>query len=427
MTNFKKQIFSVLAAGSLLVSVATPALAETTITISGNGAGSNNAATVTQTNTTTVSQNNTANVTNNVTSNASTGGNDANFNTGGNVTVQTGAATSNTTVANNLNSNAAQVSGCNCGSDTNVKIDGNGALSLNQVKLTDVNATTLGQNNVANVTNNVTSDAKTGGNDANLNTGGTTTVVTGAASSTSNVKTTANANVANVGGSALAGATGHSASFVIEGNGAGSNNWITAGLTNSNYVSQGNTANITNNVDSDAKTGGNDAKFNTGGDVVIATGMATAKAMVDNMVNFNSANLDCGCVTDVTAKIVGNGANPLLGGEHVYPGFIDPNGIVLTLANANTLGQGNVSNLGNNVDADAFTGWNDANLNTGSVTMANDPAIVTGPATNVTGVSNSGNVNVAGSTPVVLPLPGGNTLGFSFSIQALMAYFGLSM
>ncbi len=425
MTNFKKQVFSVLAAGSLLVSVATPALAETTIQISGNGAGSNNAATVTQTNTTTVSQSNTANVTNNVTSNASTGGNDANYNTGGNVTVQTGAATSNTTVANNLNSNAAQVTGCNCGSDTNVKIDGNGALSLNQVKLTDVNATTLGQNNVANVTNNVSSDAKTGGNDANLNTGGTTTVVTGAASATSNVKTTANANVANVGGSALAG-TGHSASFVIDGNGAGSNNWITAGLVNTNYVSQGNTANITNDVNSDAKTGGNDAKFNTGGDVVIATGMAMAKAMVDNAVNFNSANLDCGCVTDVTAKIVGNGANPLLGGIEL-PGFVDPNGIVLTLANANTLGQGNVSNLGNNVDADAFTGWNDANLNTGSVTMANDPAIVTGPATNVTGVSNSGNVNVAGSTPVVLPLPGGNTLGFSFSIQALMAYFGMSI
>ena len=66
MTNFKKQIFSVVAAGSLLVSVATPVLADTTIQISGNGAGSDNYTKVEQTNTNTVSQNNTANVTNNV-------------------------------------------------------------------------------------------------------------------------------------------------------------------------------------------------------------------------------------------------------------------------------------------------------------------------------------------------------------------------
>jgi hypothetical protein len=146
MTNLKRQLFSVVAAGSLLVSVATPVLAaDTNIQITGNGAGSNNYATVSQTNTNNVSQSNTANVTNNVTSNANTGNNSAGFNTGGDVTVKTGDATTKANVSNTLNSNAAQVAGCNCEGDTNVKVSGNGAYSDNLVTLKDTNANSVAQ------------------------------------------------------------------------------------------------------------------------------------------------------------------------------------------------------------------------------------------------------------------------------------------
>ena len=91
------------------------------------------------------------------------------------------------------------------------------------------------------------------------------------------------------------------------------------------------------------------------------------------------------------------------------------------------VGQGNDAYLDNDVEAKAKTGYNDANKNTGSVEFGDDPAIITGDATNMTHVNNSGNVNTVGGTPVVLPLPGNTNLGFSFSMQALMAFFGWSM
>ncbi len=419
MTKFQKKVVSVIAAGAVVLSMATPAFADTTIQISGNGSGSNNAVQAVQSNSTTVSQSNTANVNNNITTNANTGGNDANYNTGGDVTVKTGDAKTTTNVTNVLNSNAATVAGCNCGSDTNVLISGNGAKSENLVTLTNENSNTVEQANSADVSNNIKSDAKTGGNDANLNTGGDVVVVTGDATANANVKTVANSNSAMIGGGA--GASGSGASFKILGNGAGSDNWISAVLANSSSVEQANSANIDNDVNSDAKTGGNDAKFNTGGDVVISTGDAKAGANVDNMVNFNSASVDCGCTFDVLAKIDGNGASSY--GEN----GLTQNGIDLVLANANEIGQANAADLDNDVYSNAKTGYNDANLNTGSVENGNDPAIITGDSTNSTDVNNSGNVNTVGGTPFVLPLPGGSSVSLSFDIQALLSFFGLSI
>lgn len=424
MTNFKKQIFSVVAAGSLLVSVASPVLADTTIQISGNGAGSDNYTTVNQTNTNTVTQNNTANVTNNVTSNADTGNNNAGFNTGGDVQIGTGKATTVANVTNTLNSNAAQIAGCNCEGDTDVKISGNGAKSDNTVTLKDTNTNGITQNNNATVTNNVENKANSGGNDANSNTGGDVMINTGAATAVSNVTTVANANSAVIGGGV--GAGHNSASFVITGNGAGSDNWIDADLSNTNTVNQGNTATVNNDVESKAKTGYNDAGFNTGGDVMIGTGAAWSEANVDNMVNFNSANLDCGCVTDVLAKIDGNGATPQGHGHHGYDFWNkNDNTILLDLVNANNVGQGNNSYLNNDVEATAKTGGNDADLNTGAVEYGSDPAINTGAATDVTNVSNSGNVNTVGGAPFVIPMPGNSSVSVSFNFQALMAFFGM--
>jgi hypothetical protein len=432
MTNFKKQAFSVLAAGSLLMGVVSPAFASTTIEISGNGAGSTNYSDVQQTNTNTVSQSNTANVTNNVTSNANTGHNDADFNTGGNVEVGTGNAKSTANVTNNLNSNAAQVAGCNCAGDTDVTISGNGAggSSNNTVSLSNTNTNTVGQSNVANVTNNVNNEAKTGDNSANSNTGGNVKVHSGSATSNSTVNTTANSNIAEIGNGSEAGAgSAPSATFKIVGNGAGSANWIDATLNNTNTISQGNTANLTNNVSSKAYTGDNDADFNTNGDVMIGSGNALSSANVDNMTNFNAANVDCGCTFDVVAKIANNGANPEANNWWDQWCNEVANTIKLNLGNTNTFGQGNVDNNTNNVGAKAYTGANSAFSNTGDVTTVNDPSIGTGGSTSSTDVNNSGNVNTIGSTPMTFPtIPVGNTnVGVSFNVQALLAFFGLSL
>jgi hypothetical protein len=412
MTNYKRQLISVLSAGAMLLNVSMPVVATgTTIEISGNGAGSDNWTTVTQSSTTSVSQNNNANVTNNVDAKASTGNNDANYNTGGDVVVSTGDAEVKAKVANQLNTNVAEVDCCELG-PTDVKISGNGAYSNNGVLLEQAQETSVAQNNNAYVTNNVDADAKTGGNDANLNTGGDVLISTGNAKVDADVSTTANVNSAKVGSGN--GSSNPSASFIISGNGAGSDNYITALLANATSVAQNNNANVTNNVDAYANTGKNDANYNTGGDVVILTGNAEVDADVDNMVNFNHADVDCGCVWDVLAKITGNGAE-----EH--HGDLPDNLITLTLATAQEVGQGNEAALTNNLDdLKAKTGKNDANLNTGDVDS--DPAIVTGNAKVDSDVSNSGNVNVLGDLPFDFPeLP---EVEFSFNWHAFWAVFG---
>lgn len=417
MTNFKKQIFSVVTASTMLVSSAMPALASTNIVISGNGAGSDNAATVSQTNTNVVTQNNNAVVTNVVNSNANTGGNDANFNTGGDVHVNTGAARTTTNVTNALNSNAASVNCCAAG-NTDVLVKDNGAFTDNTVNLTKSNTNVVTQDNNAVVTNLVTSNANTGGNDANFNTGGDVHVNTSGAKTTTNVKTQANSNTAVIGGG-LGAVVTPTASFRIIGNGAGSNNDIVASLANTNVIDQDNVAYVTNFVTSNANTGGNDANFNTGGDVYVNAGAAVANTSVDNKVNFNYAAADCGCLYDVLAKIEGNGA-----GFGIFGSESDIN---LTLANTNVFGQDNLSLLGNTVFDNLNTGYNDANFNTGDTLGLSDPSVTTQAAVSNTSVTNSGNMNtVGGVNPMVWELPNTN-VGVSFNFAALLAYFGLSM
>lgn len=415
MTHFKRQIVSAAAAGAMLLNVAGPAFAGTSIEISGNGAGSYNYADVEQKSQTNVTQNNTANVTNNVNADADTGHNDANYNTGGDVYVETGDAHVTTDISNALNSNSAEVECC-AGGDTDVNISGNGAYSDNVVDLLQRSRTNVDQNNRADVDNDVDADADTGKNDANLNTGGDVIIHTGKATTSTSVSTLANVNTARV-GSDYGSDHNPSAAFVISGNGAGSENFITAALKKRTDLDQDNRADIDNDVDADADTGKNDANYNTGGDVVIATGKADVWAEVDNAVNFNHADVDCGCTWDVWAKIAGNGAD-------VHHDKSDNNVISLLLDSQRNFDQGNNANLDNDLeDLDADTGHNDAKLNTGEADS--DPAIVTGDASVSNGISNSGNVNTIGDGNFDFPeFP---EVDYSFNMAALWAFFGLSL
>ena len=419
MTNFKKQVFSVVTAGVMMANIATPAFA-TTIEISGNGSGSDNSVAVKETNTTTVTQNNTANVTNTVKTNADTGDNKANYNTGGNTEVKTGEAKVTANVTNNLNTNTAKVDCC-AASDTEVKISGNGAKSDNEVDLTKSNTTTVTQNNTANVTNDVDADADTGGNKAGKNTGGDVSIETGKATVKVGVATAANVNSAVVGGGHSASPT-PKASFWITGNGAGSDNEIAAELSNSTTVDQENDADIDNDVDADADSGDNEANFNTGGEVEIMTGPAEAEVAVDNAVNFNFADVDCGCEFDVTAKIAGNGAEEDNNYHHKRGHHGNENSIDLTLGTVQTVAQDNDADLDNDVDVDgAETGDNEAGYNTGEA--ESDPSIETGPATSKTEVSNSGNVNSVGD---MIDWPDMPEVDFDFNFAALWAMFSMS-
>ncbi len=294
-------------------------------------------------------------------------------------------------------------------------IKGNGANSNNVVDLTKIGTTNVTQNNNANVTNNVTANADTGDNSANSNTGGDVTVKTGNATVNTSVSTQANSNWAKVSPAAGSGSSTEVALRIL-GNGAGSNNFIGATLIKTTDVNQSNNANVTNNVTANADTGDNEAKFNTGGDVTIKTGNAKVNVDVDNMVNFNSADVDCGCAFGLLAKIDGNG----VGGK---PEDEDPNVITATLISVQDVGQNNLARLKNKANGSADTGDNEAKSNTGGVD-GGDPSVITGNSTDNSSVSNSGNVNSLGSVPP-LTWPDMPHVGVTIDWSAFLAFFGM--
>ncbi len=418
MTNLQKRVATAVATSAMLLNVLAPlAHADTMLEITGNGAHTDNEVKVNNSSNTTVTQNNNAVVTNNVTSNSSTGGNKANDNITGEVRIETGAATSTTKIVNELNTNAADIDNCNCESDTEVKISGNLSGSDNKVELNNrhnSNDTAVYQDNRANVRNNVDAKATTGGNDANRNGSGDVSIKTGAATSDVSVSTTANVNSATVGGG---NGDAGSLKLMITGNGAYTDNEIEASLDNDVLVVQDNDAKVKNEIDSDAKTGYNDANDNIGGTVMIETGEAESAVEVDNSVNFNMAEVGCDCETDVTAKISQN----LTDSE---------NEIKAKLGNDTEVyqggeGAGNNAHLYNDVDGNAKTGDNDANRNGG--TEYDDPSIETGAANSTTEVSNEGNVNVFGSAEMPsVHVPGVNVdVNLNFDLSDLLRALGL--
>lgn len=409
MNIISKRIASAVAAGALMLNAGLPIFADTTA-ITGNGAGSSSFVTNSETNTNTITQNNSATVDNTVTSNLNTGNNTAQFNTGGDVLIATGNAKSTVDVSNALNSNVADIACCSSNAVSS-KIDGNGALSTNVVNTSVDNSKSLTQDNSADVRNAVDTTLNSGYNNAGLNTGGDVTVATGSTVANVGIATRANSNEAVIGGNG--GSLGLPNYSAITGNGAGSDNFITNALNKSLSASQNNSAYVSNDVATDGNTGNNDATFNTGGDNVIHTGSSAASVVLDNMVNFNHLNTDCGCVTGFSSKISGNGA-----GLGLYPSrvsglsdFLYPLGGGNTINNSTSdshvYDQNGSSDLRNYTDFGLTTGTNDNSLSTAYNGV--DPWIVTGNAQENVTAHNVGNLNVLGTG-----------VGFTFDLSPLM-------
>src|SRR3989338_3142737 len=269
---------------------------------------------------------------------------------------------------------------------TTITITGNGSDSYNKADVEVDQTTYVSQINEANVQNTVYADASTGGNRANDNTGGDVSIETGDATSNVTIENSLNSNVAQVNPCCPGDTT-----LKITGNGSDSYNKIDVDINQEEetgtLIEQGNLANVNNWVDAYAGTGKNKANDNTGGDVSIETGDADVNVDVSNLANFNSADLDaCECVTDVDIKISGNGTD-------------SKNKVDLDLEKILGVLQGNEFNCKNGVDAcaevyaDAQTGKNKANDNTGDV---DDPGIQTGDASVDVTVDNTANANVLG-------------------------------
>lgn len=142
-----------------------------TLTVSGNGTESVNAADVLRSNSVSVSQINIANITNNSRASANTGDNRANGNNG-DTTIRTGSIESNTILQNkNVNNSRLSVTGAGRDADMVVKIIGNGAFSENSVKTVDNHEVNISSLNLSNIVNQAISDLFTGGNKASTNLG----------------------------------------------------------------------------------------------------------------------------------------------------------------------------------------------------------------------------------------------------------------
>jgi len=409
MTTFSKKIAAAATTGTMLFTMTGSAFANT-VEISGNGASSDSSVQVNAQNQTSVVQNNTANVSNKVSASSNTGSNNANQNTNGDTLIKTGDAQTQVDIQNVLNSNKANVDCCSTKEGLDVTISGNGAKSDNAVKVNKDSTVDLFQTNDANVNNKVDADATTGKNNANQNTGGATMISTGDAVTVTSVSTMANANQANVGGAAhVAGDT----DIRIIGNGYDSDNHAYVNQDNATALVQNNVADVWNSVWADAKTGKNSADQNTGDETLIYTGDAVVDTSVDNMVNFNWADVNCGCEeSDLLVKIAGNGTDSY-------------NKAKVNNDSAREIFQDNAADLDNHVDGDADTGYNHAKQSTGSVN--GDPAIWTGDSYSQVEVENTSNANTYGAeTPAHWPTMNSNNMNvhFSFSLSDLLAWMG---
>lgn len=185
-------------------------------------------------------------------------------------------------------------------SAVSITVSGNGAESTSVVSANTSQQLVVQQDNQANVTNNISASTNTGNNQANANTGGDVAIDTGDATTSVTVTNAVNQSVLD----ALSGSVSQSnhqtiltsLEVFISGNGADSHNQIDVNRDNTRYLTQNNRAAVTNNVDANANTGGNEANRNTGGAVNISTGDASTSVSVRNDLNRNQAVVACGCI-----------------------------------------------------------------------------------------------------------------------------------
>lgn len=422
-----KKVATVFASFALAINLFAPsafAASELVLETTGNGADSNNTTIVSSNNETAVVQTNSASINNSISASSNTGGNKANRNTGGDVTVDTGNSKTLVSVENSANTNTADVANCStCGMGAEVKVSGNGVDSKNLVDLKLSDQTQVVQANSGSIVNSVSAGSSSGDNNADRNTGGDVEVTTGHALTHVDLATQANSNWARVGGRGSH--TGGDVTLTIMGNGADSDNDILLGLDRDVILQQYNAASVANLVEAYSETGNNRANRNTGGEVLIDTGNAHTGVAVDNAANFNWADVDCDCLSDVTGKISGNGVDS----KNLLKAYVDD---TLNVFQDNSCGESRYTlwdNYGcgieNGIHGASNTGDNASKSNTGYV--GSDPAIFTGDSETLVGVENAGNSNVFGATsmPTMPSVGTGININVSFSLMDLIRALGL--
>ena len=152
MTNLRTKVGSIVATSALVLSIVPGVFAASNveITVTGNGAHSNQDVNLTLSNDTTVKQSNTTEVTNIQSANSSTGGNSITGTTGegGDPSIETGKATSTNLLKVTGGSNTAIANDCGCEPTAlSVDVSKNGAKTKTKVTLKVSSKNTTDQKN----------------------------------------------------------------------------------------------------------------------------------------------------------------------------------------------------------------------------------------------------------------------------------------
>ena len=280
------------------------------ISVSNNGAGSNNNVSINNSSSSTVEQTNNADIQNNVDTSANTGDNSVSSNNA-DANITTGNIESSSTVSNeNINTNFAEGEGCGgCASDIFIDIENNGSSSINSVNLGISNSTDINQTNSAQITNNSQTHANTGNNQANNNNWDVTIITGNITSLISILNKNINLNFDPE--------DNNSDPIVISinGNGSGSINSIVLFFGNSLNYRSNNFANIQNNAIQNLNTGGNTANNNDGA-ILIATGD------IISVITIGNENINGSFFNPPPSEIIpppGGGTTPPIGGEVPQP------------------------------------------------------------------------------------------------------------
>ena len=229
-----------------------------------------------------------------------------------------------------------------------VIVSDNGSGTASEVNTTITDESIVSQTNDVIVENNVSQEAETGENNANLNSGNTI-IATGNIQTETDVENNVNTSSVSTGCCASAN------DFVISGNGTDSTNSISSNSTNNSLINTANSASINNTISINANTGNNTANFNQG-EVTIKTGDISIETSVTNSANRDIVENNGGEMGRGDSLIINNGS-------------ISTNIVTSISKNNNTINLQNFANFNNNVGINATTGNNNAHLNNGNVKM----------------------------------------------------------
>lgn len=261
------------------------------IIVTGNGTGSTNSVSDTNTQTANITQTNTDNTTNNVNVDANTGGNNTSSNTNGSENIETGNTTTDIEIDNSGNLNSSDAYCCGSENGTAV-ISGNGSDSENIININALSTSTLNSTNTTSIVNKITGVANTGNNSANNNTNGNILIKTGDIFVTERIKNgPLNFNNAT---SVINNNYSNNYDIKISGNGSYSKNAINLNLNSENDVKVDNALDILNESIWLLNTGHNYANNNTGGNINILTGdIEFLSNIVNGPINVNNVDIKC--------------------------------------------------------------------------------------------------------------------------------------